>query len=47
MKLPIQIELRTVDRMLPYFNRLSSYFFVRARYENFENGESDKIWKKE
>ncbi len=33
------------DRLLPYFNRLSSYFFVRARLENKNAGVMERIWK--
>lgn len=35
------------DRMLPYFNRLSSYLFVRARRENFDNKVEERIWKRD
>lgn len=35
------------DRLLPFFNRISSYLFVRARKENERNGISEKIWKGE
>lgn len=35
------------DRMLPYFNRLSSYFFVRARLANAQAKVDDRIWKKD
>ena len=31
--------------ILVYMNRLSSYFFVRARYENIKCGISEKEWK--
>lgn len=35
------------DRILPYFNRLSSYLFVRARKENADARIEERIWKKE
>jgi cob(I)alamin adenosyltransferase len=35
------------DRMLPFFNRMSSYLFVRARKENADGKIEERIWKKE
>ncbi len=35
------------DRLLPYFNRMSSYLFVRARKENADAKIEERIWKRE
>ena len=34
-------------RLLTYFNRLSDYLFILARYFNFTAGVEEIIWKKD
>lgn len=33
------------QEILPFFNRLSDYFFTLARLTNFKMGEKEEIWK--
>lgn len=33
--------------ILPYINRLSSYFFAKARMANKESGVNETVWKRE
>jgi ATP:cob(I)alamin adenosyltransferase len=42
-----KLEDNSKSKILPYLNRLSSYFFARARFENMKAGVKEKIWKKQ
>ena len=35
------------ENLLTFVNRLSDYFFVLARYENFRSGIAETLWKKQ
>jgi cob(I)alamin adenosyltransferase len=39
------MEQKSVQEILPYFNRLSDYLFTLARLTNFKLGEKEEIWK--
>jgi cob(I)alamin adenosyltransferase len=36
---------KTILQFLPYFNRLSDYFFTLARWGNWKNKVEEKVWK--
>lgn len=41
------IRDKEIDEVyLRFFNRLSDYLFVAARFENYYTGNNEKIWKK-
>ena len=40
-----EIRNEGLKPVLIYINRLSSYFFARARYENLKSGIQEKEWK--
>ena len=39
------IDVPAKKFILPYLNRLGSYFFARARFENLSAGVSETVWK--
>ncbi len=41
------IDVPAKKRILPYINRLGSYFFARARFENLKAGVEETVWKGE
>ncbi len=40
----VAIDSSSKAAILPYLNRLSSYFFARARYENQKAGVRETVW---
>lgn len=40
-----ELETLQISPILIYMNRLSSYFFARARFENLQCGIQEKEWK--
>ena len=38
-------QLKTQNSILKYMNRLSDYFFILARWENYRNNEKETMWK--
>jgi len=41
------LDVPAKSAILPYINRLSSYFFARARMANKESGVDETVWKRE
>lgn len=41
------IDVPSKKHILPYINRLGSYFFARARFENQKAGVEETVWKGE
>jgi len=41
------LDVPAKSAILPYINRLSSYFFARARLENQRTGVPETVWKRE
>ncbi len=39
------IEQKRTKEILPFFNRLSDYFFTLVRFSNFKMGKKEEIWK--
>jgi cob(I)alamin adenosyltransferase len=41
------LDVPAKSAILPYINRLGSYFFARARLENQRAGVPETVWKKD